>query len=71
MGNKLKNIQTFEQHTDKNLNVSDVSDSKSYTKEEVVELCKKAFHAGGMYCATEGKVYGRSDNFDVWLSKNV
>lgn len=27
MKNKLKNIQTFEQYTDKNLNISDVSDS--------------------------------------------
>jgi len=28
MEKNLKNIQTFEQHTDKNLNISDVSDSK-------------------------------------------
>ena len=27
MEKKLKNIQTFEQHTDKNLNISDVSGS--------------------------------------------
>ena len=27
MKKELKNIQTFEQHTDKNLNISDVSDS--------------------------------------------
>jgi len=27
MEKKLKNIQTFEQHTDKNLNISDVSAS--------------------------------------------
>jgi len=27
MKKNLKNIQTFEQHTDKNLNISDVSDS--------------------------------------------
>ena len=29
MKKKLKNIQTFEQHTDKNLNISDVSESVS------------------------------------------
>jgi hypothetical protein len=28
MEKKLKNIQTFEQHTDKNLNISDVRSSK-------------------------------------------
>jgi hypothetical protein len=28
MEKKLKNIQTFEQHTDKNLNISDVIESK-------------------------------------------
>jgi hypothetical protein len=60
----LKHIRRFNE-SEENLN------SKSYSKEEVVELCKKAFHAGGMYCATEGKVYGQSDNFDEWLSKNV
>ncbi len=37
MEKKLKNIQTFEQHTDKNLNISDVSssDTITLTKEEL------------------------------------
>jgi hypothetical protein len=47
------------------------NDSNFYTKEEVVELCKKAFQTGEMYCATEGKIYGQSDNFNEWLSKNI
>ena len=33
MEKKLKNIQTFEQHTDKNLNISDVSRSVNEKKE--------------------------------------
>lgn len=54
MEKKLKNIQTFEQHTDKNFNISDVSDSdfcnicgsklefKIYGEDEVVYLqCSK------------------------------
>jgi hypothetical protein len=36
MEKNLKNIQTFEQHTDKNLNISDVSDS-SIDITEVIE----------------------------------
>ena len=42
MEKKLKNIQTFEQHTDKNLNISDVSNSVfSITEEQLSELIEK------------------------------
>lgn len=36
MKKKLKNIQTFEQHTDKNLNISDVI--KSLTLEDITQI---------------------------------
>lgn len=38
---------------------------KSYSEEDM----KKCFQAGGMYCATDGKVYGRSDNFETFINK--
>jgi len=38
-------------------------------KDSVKELCKKAFQAGAMHCATEGKVYSQSDDVDTWLIK--
>lgn len=43
MEKKLKNIQTFEQHTDdKNLNISDFSNSVfSITEEQLSELIEK------------------------------
>ena len=43
MEKKLKNIQTFEQHTDKNLNISDVSssDSITITKDELETFLKE------------------------------
>lgn len=43
MKKELKNIQTFEQHTDKNLNISDVSssDTITLTKEELETFLKE------------------------------
>ena len=42
MKKELKNIQTFEQHTDKNLNMSDVRNSVfSITEEQLSELIEK------------------------------
>ena len=41
-----------------------------YNEEEVRELCEKSFHAGSMYCSTEGKIYGQSENFDEWFESN-
>ena len=41
MEKKLKNIQTFEQHTDKNLNISDVMKSLSVEEQEMIEKGKK------------------------------
>ena len=42
---ELKNIQTFEQHTDKNLNISDVikrlSDKKLYSLNDMIECFQK------------------------------
>jgi hypothetical protein len=39
MENKLKHLQTFEQSTDKNLNISDVSGS--YSKSEIIAAWTK------------------------------
>jgi len=42
MEKKLKSIQTFEQHTDKNLNISDVSNTVfSITEEQLDKLIDK------------------------------
>ena len=42
MEKNLNNIQTFEQHTDKNLNISDVSNSVfSITEEQLEKLIEK------------------------------
>jgi hypothetical protein len=39
MKKELKHLKTFEQNTDKNLNISDVIDSKiNRSREEVIEL---------------------------------
>jgi hypothetical protein len=36
-----------------------------YSEEDM----KNCFHAGEMHCATEGKVYERSANFEVWFEQ--
>ena len=40
MKKELKNIQTFEQHTDKNLNISDVMKSLSVKEQEMIQKGK-------------------------------
>ncbi len=41
MKKELKHIQTFEQNTDKNLNISDVMKSLSVEEQEMIEKGKK------------------------------
>jgi hypothetical protein len=36
MVKKLKHLKTFEQNADKNLNISDVSVSKKFSKEDII-----------------------------------
>jgi hypothetical protein len=72
MEKKLKNIQTFEQHTDKNLNISDVRSRlfavmaddyiilKLFWKKEDAEKELEAYkneHKGGMFFVDEVEVY--------------
>jgi len=56
MKKKFKHLQTFEQSTDKNLNISDVMKSLSIEEQEMVEkgkkhwnLVKTMFHNGYRY----------------------
>jgi pyruvate/2-oxoglutarate/acetoin dehydrogenase E1 component len=44
MEKKLKNIQTFEQHTDKNLNISDVRSSETIDARKIVINCLKMYN---------------------------
>ena len=69
----MKHIKNFNESNKSSeiLNESEIVNGKAYTKEEVIKLCKSSFQAGTMYCATEGKIYGQSDDFNAWSSKNI
>ena len=58
MEKKLKNLQTFEQHTDKNLNISDVGDS---SKSIAVDFAK---------WIADNKWY-KQIRYDVWEKSGV
>jgi hypothetical protein len=56
MEKRLKNIQTFEQHSSE-LNISGVSDSKLYTRDEVIRLLEDLYED----VAYSYNDYGRTD----------
>ena len=62
MEKKLKNIQTFEQHTDKNLNISDVIGS-STDWDKLANALKDEF--GESLVEEEG---GEDDAYNWWLT---
>lgn len=51
------------------ITISPVKDS--WSREETIELCREAFKAGEMHCATIGKVYGQSPDFDQWINDKL
>jgi len=62
--------EKLEEERMKSCSYEPIDDSKLYNLDEVIKLCAKAWHGGEMFCATEGKVYGQSINFDEWLKEN-
>ena len=65
MKKELKNIQTFEQHTDKNLNI------KNYTTDEVKQLIKHFVRTANFI--DFNREYGITGwtELDKWLEQNV
>lgn len=43
---------------------------RKFISVDIFNLCKSAFNAGAMHCATEGKIYPQSDSFGEWVIKN-
>jgi hypothetical protein len=54
---------------DNTINIKPIKDN--WNREEVESLCRLSFQAGGMHCATEGKIYERSIDINKWIEQNL
>ncbi len=55
--------------TNNTINIKTVKDS--FSREEYEIGLRKAFQAGAMHCATEGKIYGQSIGVDKFIEQNL